>query len=176
MDRGETVMNTRSEKKEILNGIYSQIGSFDNKAGLLISVLGIVFGLSLDFFGVFSKCSFISSDNCFLKALCYISFGLYCLSFLFSIVSFVLVIIPRSHKIEKNNVNYYKDICAMTQDDFDKNIKSHCENDNIIDNQIFANSQICNKKHLFLKLGIYGLIPFGVSMLFFIVAHSLIFV
>ena len=44
MDRGETIMDTKGEKKEILNGIYSQIGSFDNKAGLLISVLGIVFG------------------------------------------------------------------------------------------------------------------------------------
>ena len=169
-------MDTKTEKKEILNGIYSQIGSFDNKAGLLISVLGIVFGLSLDFFGVFSKCSFIGSDNYFLKTLCYIAFVLYCLSFLFSIVSFVLVIIPRSHRGEKNNINYYKDICNMSQDDFDKNFKSHCENDDIIDNQIFANSRICNKKHLFLKLGIYGLIPFAISMLFFIVAHSLVFI
>ena len=64
----------------------------------------------------------------------------------------------------------------MTQDDFGKNFKDYCENDNIIDNQIFANSQICNKKHLFLKLGIYGLIPFGVSMLFFIIVHALVFI
>jgi len=169
-------METKSEKKEILNGIYAQIASFDNKAGLLISVLGIVFGLSLGFFEVFSKCSFLYLNNMSMKILCYIAFGLYCLSFLFSICSFVLVIIPRSHKGQKNNINYYKDICTMTQDEFDHNFKDYCENDTIINNQIVANSRICNKKHLFLKMGIYGLIPFGISMLFFIIVHSLVFV
>ena len=169
-------METKNEKKEILNGIYVQIGSFDNKAGLLISVLGIVFGLSLDFFEVFSKCSFLYTENMFLKILCYIAFGLYCLSFLFSISSFVLVIIPRSHKGQKTNVNHYKDICNMSQDEFNHNFKNYCENDNIINYQIFANSQICNKKHLFLKMGIYGLLPFGISMLFFIVMHSLVLI
>lgn len=170
-------METRNEKKEILNGIYSQISSFDNKAGLLVSVLGIVFGLSLDFFEVFSRCSFLRLENSFVKILCYMAFGLYCISFLFSIISFVLVIIPRTHKIiHKNNVNYYKDICNMNPEEFNNNIKDYCENDTIINNQIFVNSRICNKKHLFLKAGIYGLIPFGVSMLFFIIVHSLVFV
>ena len=64
----------------------------------------------------------------------------------------------------------------MTQDEFDHNFKDYCENDTIINNQIVANSRICNKKHLFLKMGIYGLIPFGISMLFFIIVHSLVFV
>ena len=169
-------MELKNEKKEILNGIYSQISSFDNKAGLLISVLGIVFGLSLDFFGIFSKCSFLSCGNAFLKILCYIVLGLYCGSFIFSIVCFVCVIIPRSHHGKHNNVNYYKDICGMTVDSFNSNIKEYCENDSIIDFQIFANAQICNKKHLFLNLGIYGLIPYGITMLFFIIAHTLIFV
>lgn len=169
-------MDKRSEKKEILNGIYAQIGSFDNKAGLLISILGIVFGLSLDFFGIFSNCSFLCLENVLLKIVCYIAFGIYCLSFLFSICSFVLVIIPRSHRIQKNNVNYYKDICSMSETEFEKNFNEYCESDSITTNQIFINSQICNKKHLFLKIGIYGLIPFGISMLFFIVAHSLIFI
>lgn len=168
-------MDKRSEKKEVLNGIYAQIGSFDNKAGLLISVLGIVFGLSLDFFGIFSKCSFLCLESVFLKIICYIAFGIYCLSFLFSIFSFVLVIIPRSHKIKNNNVNYYKDICNMSETEFEKSFEEYCESDSITTNQIFINSQICNKKHLFLKAGIYGLIPFGISMLFFIVAHSFIF-
>ena len=169
-------MEIKNEKKEILNGIYSQISSFDNKAGLLISVLGIVFGLSLDFFEIFSKCSFLSCDNVLLKILCYISFGLYCGAFLFSIVCFVCVIIPRSHNGQRNNVNYYKDICAMSLDVFHSNIKNYCENDNIIENQIFVNAHICNKKHLYLKLGIYGLIPYSVAMLFFIIVHTWVFV
>lgn len=169
-------MEPRNEKKDILNGVYAQIGSFDNKAGLLISVVGIVFGLSLNFFEVFSRCSFLCLENEFLKALCYIAFGLYCMSFIFAIVSFVLVIIPRSHNGQKNNVNYYKDICNMTLEDFNNNFNDYCKNETIINNQIYLNSRICYKKHFFLKMGIYSLIPFGISMLFFIVVHSLVFI
>ena len=64
----------------------------------------------------------------------------------------------------------------MTLDGFNENIKVFCENDSIVDFQIFANARICNKKHLFLNLGIYGLIPYGLTMLFFVIAHTLIFV
>lgn len=168
-------MKFKNEKKEILNGIYSQISSFDNKSGLLISVLGIVFGLSLDFFEVFSKCSFVCCNNLLLKAICYIALVIYCIAFIFSIGCFVCVIIPRSHNGERNNVNYYKDICGMTLDEFNSNTNEYCESDSIIDYQIFANAHICNRKHLFLKLGIYGLVPYGVTMLFFIVVNTLIF-
>ena len=168
-------MEIKNEKKEILNGIYSQISSFDNKSGLLISVLGIVFGLSLDFFGIFSKCSFVRCDSPLLKASCYIALVIYCIAFIFSIGCFVFVIIPRSHNGKRNNVNYYKDICSMTLDDFNSNIKKYCESNDIIDYQIFANARICNKKHVFLKLGIYGLVPYGLTMLFFIIVNSVIF-
>lgn len=168
-------MELKNEKKEILNGIYSQISSFDNKSGLLISVLGIVFGLSLDFFEIFSKCSFVSCDSWFLKAICYIALVIYCIAFIFSIGCFVCVITPRFHNGKRNNVNYYKDICGMTLDEFNSNIKEYCENDSIIDFQIFANACICNRKHLFLRLGICGLIPYGVTMLFFIAVNALIF-
>jgi len=85
------------------------------------------------------------------------------------------VIIPRSHNGKRNNVNYYKDICAMSLDTFHSNMKNYCENDSIIHNQIFANARICKKKHLFLKLGIYGLIPYCIAMLFFVVTHTLVF-
>lgn len=41
--------------KEILNGILAQINSFDSKAGILISVIGIVFGLSLTLLSNFKE-------------------------------------------------------------------------------------------------------------------------
>ena len=41
--------------KEILNGVLVQIHSFDSKAGILISVIGIVFGLSLTLLGSFKE-------------------------------------------------------------------------------------------------------------------------
>ena len=63
----------------------------------------------------------------------------------------------------------------MTVKEFNDNCTNYCTNDDIIDYQIFVNARICNKKHLFLKLGIYGLIPYGLTMLFFIVMHALVF-
>ena len=45
-DKKAKTSNIQNDK-EILNGILTQINSFDSKAGILISVIGIVFGLSL---------------------------------------------------------------------------------------------------------------------------------
>lgn len=63
----------------------------------------------------------------------------------------------------------------MIETEFEKNFDEYCKSYSITTNQIFINSQIRNKKYLFLKAGIYGLIPLIISMLFFIVVHSFIF-
>ena len=47
MREKENGQNNIQNDNEILNGILAQINSFDSKAGILISVIGIVFGLSL---------------------------------------------------------------------------------------------------------------------------------
>ena len=47
--------------KNILQNIYNQINSFDNKASILISVIGILFGLSFSFLNVLDKV--ITNEN-----------------------------------------------------------------------------------------------------------------
>ena len=56
-------MANREEKQKILDNLYLQISSFDNKANIFITVIGIVFALSLSFLDVFKDCSFIKSSN-----------------------------------------------------------------------------------------------------------------
>ena len=48
-------MNKNEQKQEILSGISNQISSFDNKASILISAIGILFALSLSFLDVFCE-------------------------------------------------------------------------------------------------------------------------
>lgn len=56
MSGGNNIMEDKKEEKiNILNGIYSQISSFDNKSSILISVIGIVFCYFIKFFIYFSN-------------------------------------------------------------------------------------------------------------------------
>ncbi len=50
-------MGNREEKQKILDNVYLQISSFDNKANIFITVIGIVFALSLSFLDVFKDCN-----------------------------------------------------------------------------------------------------------------------
>ena len=91
-------VDSRNEIKELLNGIYSQIASFDNKAAVLISIIGIVFALSFDALDIFKSITMMLADLKLWREFNYIMLGVYCLSFVLSIIFFILVIIPRSHK------------------------------------------------------------------------------
>lgn len=69
-------------KMRIYNDIENQINKMDNKAGMLISVLGIIFALTTDLFSIYSIEKF-NDFNCGFKVLCFITTGVYCLSFVF---------------------------------------------------------------------------------------------
>ena len=161
-------------KKELLTGIYSQISSFDNKASILISVIGIVFALLLDFTNVFSSKEFINLQNDLIKISFYISFILFCLSAVFSILCNILVIKPRSHKEKNKYINFYKDIAKMSQDEFGHLLNSK-KSEKYLDDQIRINAKICNKKDLWLKAGLYGLISFAISLISMITLILFIF-
>ncbi len=152
----DSTANIRNDK-EILQGILSQINSFDSKAGILISVIGIVFGLSLTLLGNFTHQT--SRDPLIIAfAITYI---LFILSSLIAIVFSVLVIVPRESKKDKVNVNYYMDLCDMNYDDFKRNSSNFFSNDAIFFNQIKTNAIICKRKHRFLKLSIISMLPCG---------------
>ena len=163
-EKGSDKSNIQNDK-EILNGVLAQIHSFDSKAGILISVIGIVFGLSLTLLG-----SFKEFKDCLPKLSAFaIVYLLFVMSSLSAIVFSVLVILPRGSKEKKNNVNYYMDLCEMDYCDFKNNSKSFYTDESIFFNQIQTNAKICKKKHKFLRLSIMSMIPCGVFVLALIV-------
>lgn len=151
--------------KEILNGVLAQINSFDAKAGILISVIGIVFGLSLTLLNNFKE-----YEDCKCKLTVFaVVYLLFVISSLITIIFSVLVIFPRESKEKKNNVNYYMDLCEMDYPNFKKNSDAFYSDESIFFNQIQTNAKICKKKHKFLRLSIISMIPCGVFVLALIV-------
>lgn len=153
--------------KRILEGVLNQINSFDSKAGILISIMSIVFGLSL------TLLEFLKSDE--LSSCQYIAFSIFYFAFMVSmIISIffsVLVIIPRERKknASKDNINYYMDLSEMEFNDFIENSKKFSNiDDRTFFNQIKTNANICTRKHKFLRLSIFAMIPAALLMIILI--------
>ena len=158
-------MNTekrRVEEENILDSIYSQISSFDNKASILVSIVGIVFALILNFLDVFSGESFNTIETN-VKITYYFLFILFCLVALLTIFSFIMVIFPRKHKDAIHAPNYYRNIAQTDEEQYKQDLDKYLDTDDII-KQIKINADICNKKHFWLKVGIILLIPFALIM------------
>ena len=161
MEEKKTKTTSIQNDKEILSGILTQINSFDSKAGILISVIGIIFGLSLSLLTNFKEYS-----TCKAKLIAFaLIYILFVISSLISIAFSVLVIVPRESKEKKNNVNYYMDLCEMNYDDFKNNSNSFYTDESIFFNQIKTNAKICKKKHRFLRYSILSMIPCALFVL-----------
>ena len=164
-------MSKNEEKHEILSGISNQISSFDNKASILISAIGILFALSLSFLDVFCEEKFLLKSPIF-KTFYYILFILFIFNTIIVIGSYILVIIPRKKIGNKKYANYYNDIAELNIDDHEKYdylLENYTKNDKLLTEQIIINSKICKNKHKFLKNGIISLIPFSILLLVLIV-------
>lgn len=164
-------MSKNEEKHEILSGISNQISSFDNKASILISAIGILFALSLSFLDVFCEEKFLLKSPIF-KTFYYILFILFIFNTIIVIGSYILVIIPRKKIGNKKYANYYNDIAELDIDDhekYDDLLENYTKNDKLLTEQIIINSKICKNKHKFLKIGIISLIPFSILLLVLIV-------
>lgn len=149
------------DNKDILQGVTNQIVSFDTKAGILISVIGIIFALSLSLVDV---APLLKQNTTNYHIFC-VFFVLSLVSSIISIVFSLLVVIPRENKQQKVNVNYYRDLDGMSFDEFKKNKLAFMNDEEVMFNQIKINANICNKKHHFLKLSIYSLIPLGAFLI-----------
>lgn len=161
MEDKKTKTSNIQNDKEILNGILAQINYFDSKAGILISVIGIVFGLSLTLLTNFKEYSAYKQ-----KLIAFaIIYTLFVISSLITITFSVLVIIPRGSKEKKNNVNYYMDLCAMEYEDFKSNSTNFYTDESTFFNQIKINAKICKKKHQFLRYSILSMIPCALFVL-----------
>lgn len=161
MEEKNTKKSNIQNDKEILNGVLAQINSFDTKAGILISVIGIVFGLSLTLLSNFKE-----YECCKPKLISFaVVYLLFVISSLITITFSVLVILPRASKENKINVNYYMDLCEMDYPNFKDNSMAFYSDESIFFNQIQTNAKICKKKHKFLRLSIISMIPCGVFVL-----------
>lgn len=173
-------MNEKEVKKaKIFSEIEMQINKMDNKSGLLISAIGIVFALTIDLFSIFSQTGFLTAGKCY-KVFCYFFAILYVSSFIISMVFFVLTIFPRKNKKQKTineekiHINYYYDLSELQRENslnkekrnqiFNEKIEEElCSGENLT-NQIFINADICRRKHDNLNAGIKTLIPFVISL------------
>ena len=156
-----------NREKEILNGVQAQISSFDNKASILLSVVGIIFALTLSFLDVFHADYYIAKSSAY-KGWYFTLFIIYIILTIVLIVSLILVIIPRSHKTKKKYSDYYKDIDDMSIDKLKESIYNSSKNDTDVLEQIKINSNICAKKHYCLKLGAIMYIPFIICIVIMI--------
>ena len=162
----DRTMNNRKEKQNILDGIIDQISSFDNKANILITAIGIAFSISLIFVErpynsqLFKK---IDYYNLYL-----IIFIIYIISSITAITFFILVVVPRRKKGDNYYANYYNDIAKLEIDDIEKYnsiFNKYIDDDKLLTEQIIINSKICKKKHNNLKNGILMLIIMVLSFL-----------
>lgn len=155
--------------KESLSAIQSTIANYDNKAGVLLTAVGIVFGFSL-----FSIQEF-SNKTDVVKVFCYI-FGilLYLLTFVTSLILLVLIVFPRGRnkKEEKNKIEYplysddlYNHVKSGDVDSFVKNGNS----DNAILDQIKVCSRIARTKEILLKTAVVSIIAFTVCLVTLVV-------
>lgn len=153
--------------RDYLFGIQEQINKFDNKANSLITIVGIIFALSLGVLETFNQ--FIGTElteKLQLKLSLLISFSLlYFISFTLELIFLILVIYPRKKKEGKTSLNYYMDVAKLNQEEIKGLLQASDED--ILDiniDQLYINSKICKQKHKFLVIAIWCLIPLFVFM------------
>jgi hypothetical protein len=149
------------------------IARFDEKASILFAVVGIVFGLSLNFLGLFSE---IKDDNCLMKSMAIIFASCYFISFVIVIYFLIAVIYPRRKKGGAKNVIYYGDIVNMTNEEFEQGLQTlNKKSDNeFVTNQIKVNSKICNRKHINFVRAVWSLIPMFVFVIALVIVNFII--
>lgn len=151
----------------ILANVQESIRSFDKKAGILVSIIGIVFGLSLTFLSFYPNMHnlliehYINQSIFDYRTLIFsIFYGIYFACSLISILLCLSVFYP--HKNKKNadqvNINYYRDLANMDFEQYEENKHNWLNDQEIIWKQISVNAKICKRKHLMLQLSIISFV------------------
>lgn len=165
----ETQKTLKEQKSKTLEILYNQIASFDNKASIMVSILGVVFALSFTIIDVINK---KAND---VKIYIFIIFLMFLVSTILSSLFSILVFIPRkkSRTInDKKSITYYGDIIYLDDKEYDK-LAILEENQGASFEQIKQNAYICDKKHKNITISIYMLIP---MVIFFLITIILIIV
>ena len=158
--------------KESLSAIQGTIANYDNKAGVLLTAVGIVFGFSL--FSIQE----LSNKTDVAKVFCYIFGTLYLLAFVTSLILLVLIVFPRGRdkKEEKNKTEYplYSDDLYnhVKSGDIDSFIKDG-NSDNAILEQIKVCSRIARTKEILLKIAVLSIVTFTVCLVALVVCLAI---
>ena len=148
---------------ESLSAIQNTIANYDNKAGVLLTAVGIVFGFSL--FSIQELAN--KSDT--VKVFCYIFGILYLLAFVTSLILLVLIVFPRGRnkKEEENKAEYplySEDLYSHVKNgDVDSFIKEG-NNDSAILDQIKVCSRIAHTMEGLLKAAVISTVAFTVCL------------
>ena len=154
--------------EESLFAIQSTITNYDNKAGVLLTAVGIVFGFSL--FSIQE----LSNKPDVVKIFYYIFGVLYLLAFVTSLILLVLIVFPRGrNKKEKENETEYplysEDLYNHVKNgDIDSFIKEG-NNDSAVLDQIKICSRIAHTKEILLKAGVISIVAFTVCLVALVV-------
>lgn len=154
--------------KESLSAIQGTIANYDNKAGVLLTAVGIVFGFSL-----FSIQELANKTDT-VKVFCYIFGIFYLLAFVTSLILLVLIVFPRGrNKKEKENKTEYplysEDLYNHVKNgDIDSFIKEG-NNDSAALDQIKVCSRIAHTKEVLLKAAVISIVAFTVCLVALVV-------
>ena len=154
--------------KESLSAIQGTIANYDNKAGVLLTAVGIVFGFSL--FSIQE----LSNKTDVVKIFCYIFGILYLLAFVASLILLVLIVFPRGrNKKEKENKTEYplysEDLYNHVKNgDVDSFIKEGNTDSAVLD-QIKVCSRIAHTKEALLKTAVISIIVFTACLVVLVV-------
>ena len=149
--------------KESLSAVQNTIANYDNKAGVLLTAVGIVFGFSL--FSIQE----LSNKTDVVKAFCYIFGALYLLAFVTSLILLVLIVFPRGrNKKEKENKIEYPLYSEDLHNHIDKGdldlfvAERNC--DSAVLDQIKVCSRIAHTKEALLKVAVASIIAFTICL------------
>lgn len=155
------------KSQEAIVSIQEQINKFDNKANSLITIVSIVFALSLGLLETFNQ--FVGVEmtaKIQLKFNWLISLSvLYFISFAIEMFFLLLVIYPRSKKQGNKSLSYYLDASKLSKEEIIKQLDS--KNIDSLESdieQISVNAKICSRKHKYLVIAIWLMIPLFLCM------------
>lgn len=160
-------MMTKVKADAAITSIQEQINKFDKKANILITIVGIIFALSLGILDTFNQFDRTTMTH-EMKVKYYLLIGvsaLYFISFAVELIFLLLVIFPRKKKDGTVSVNYYMDVVGMNATEV-RDLLVKEDNDDIKSevDQILVNARICRSKHKNLVTAIWCLIPLFVCM------------
>ena len=154
--------------KDSLSVVNGTIANYDNKAGVLLTAVGIVFGFSL--FSVQE----LSSKQDAVKVCSYIFGILYLVAFVTSIILLVLIVFPRrrNKKEKENKIDYplyTEDLYEhLNKGDIDTFVKDGFKDDAILD-QIKVCTRIAHTKEKLLRAAVGFIIAFAICLVALVV-------